>query len=254
MVSLTPSGPVQLPAGGDLLRHLQASPRPAVIQYHANDTRTELSGRVAVNWAAKTGSLLALHGLDDAAQSVLDLPVHWLSLVASLGISWDCSVTSFPDDDAGGTPNADCAADAELIVTSRPALWANHPGELLALTSVEAGERNEPGEATMTAALPDHAVDFDDEVQGQADQYPAPVPDLVSDTFGAAARLAQAEPQTTAVFERGLVLATGQRRISSQLWAAVREQWSRLSPVILVEASVLDPDRVAHLADTERLG
>lgn len=254
MVSLSSSGPSIARPGADLIAHVGASARPALIQYHQDGSRTELSGRVLVNWAAKTANLLEHHGIDTAGLAVLDLPVHWLTLAASLGISWDFDeIRCFGDGD-------DAVQDAALIVTTAPERWAEHSGELIVVTSLTGAS------GSSGAQLPSHAIDFDDEVASQADQHVGIAPDLITGTEGASLRLAAASPASAWAFEGGLILAERGTHLTEDLLAAVHEQWSRRCPVIMVEVTdaaedtggaggeTLAPERVEHLCEVERLG
>lgn len=65
MISLSSLSHTPLEPDADLIGHLAASGRPAIIHYTA-DGRTELSGRVAVNWATKTTHLIDSYGIDGA--------------------------------------------------------------------------------------------------------------------------------------------------------------------------------------------
>src|SRR5690625_4307988 len=63
MISLSSLSPAPSDPAADLIAHLAASGRPAIIHYTADDGRTELSGRVAVNWATKTTHLVDSYGI-----------------------------------------------------------------------------------------------------------------------------------------------------------------------------------------------
>lgn len=247
MVSLSPSGPSIARPGADLIAHVGASAHPALIQYHQDGSRTELSGRVLVNWAAKTANLLEHHGIDTSGMAVLDLPLHWLTLAASLGISWDFDEIrcSDVDDDPEGADGE--MQHAELVLTTRPTPWAAHPGELMVITSLTT-----PCEAG--SPLPSHAIDVDDEVAAQADQHFGAAPDLIAGTAGASERLTAGAETSARAFEGGLILAADSTRLSLEVLSAVHEQWSRRCPVILIDGEALDPDRVEHLREIERLG
>ncbi|MGO1182852.1 MAG: TIGR03089 family protein [Micrococcaceae bacterium] len=251
MVSLSSSGPAIARPGADLIAHVGASARPALIQYHRDGSRTELSGRVLVNWAAKTANLLDHHGIDTSGVAVLDLPLHWLSLAASLGISWDLAEIRYAAaEETVDADGVDGVNEAEMVFTTRPATWAQHPGELIVVTSLDEA----PESPESRASLPDHAIDFDDEVASQADQHPGAAPDLITGTEGASARWAAAAPESARAFERGLIVAADRARLSATVISAVHEQWSRRCPVILVDGRTLNPEQAARLGDVERLG
>lgn len=87
---------------------------PRLTWYGPDGERTELSGRVLANWVTKVANLLLEEGDAGPGTRVLvDLPVHWRSLVWVLG-SWTAGaeVVLAEEGRAGD--------DAEVVVTSRP--------------------------------------------------------------------------------------------------------------------------------------
>ena len=86
-----PNAPATVPA---LLAAATASDpgRPRLTWYGADGERVELSARVLANWVAKTANLLLEELLDPTPWDapplvVLDLPVHWRSVVWGLAAS-----------------------------------------------------------------------------------------------------------------------------------------------------------------------
>lgn len=245
MVSLDigrPAGPDPRP----LIERLEASPRPAVVQYpNVTDAqgRIELSGRVLVNWAAKTANLLDVEGLSTGSRVAVDLPAAWKSLAVTLGALWAGTEVTLCSQGSTDTVSSDA------VLTDRPDLWADHPGVLIAVS---------PG-ATDTefgTELPAHAVDLSAEVRQQADQFLLPAPDLSPATLPA---LAQDEvsdggsPTSASAWiveqSRGTAVAAGGQRLDAALLLAAITAWDSLRPVVLVHAESLseldEPSRQA---------
>ena len=250
MVSLDigrPAGPDPRP----LIERLEASPRPAVVQYpDAADPegRVELSGRVLVNWAAKTANLLDVEGLSTGSRVTVDLPAAWKSLAVTLGAVWaGAELTLCPR--LLGSAGAE---STDAVLTDRPEQWADHPGVLIAVS---------PG-ATDTefgAELPVHAVDLSAEVRQQADQFLLPAPDLSPATLPALAQdelpdggsvassdqLTEESASPTPPLEwiaeqsRGTAVTAGGRRLDAALLQAAVTAWDVLRPVVLVPAESL---------------
>ena len=115
--------------------------RPRLTWYGDGGERVELSGAVLQNWVSKTVNLL-VEEFDAAPGTVvtLDLPPHWRSVLWALA-AWRCGATV---ELAGDSP----AKGGDVVVTSRPAAWA----DLL----------SGPGAADLVAvALPALARSFD---------------------------------------------------------------------------------------------
>lgn len=150
---------------GPLVLRLASSPRPALVQepgapgeHGAVDQRIELSGRVTVNWAAKTAGLLADEGLGPGDPVALDLPAHWLSHALALGVL--CAGAKPADD--GATPAA--------VLTDRPERWTDPATAVFAVALPRGLELPTGG----TAADPS-VVDVAAEILGQPDALPGPV-------------------------------------------------------------------------------
>lgn len=241
------SGPDPRP----LLERLESSPRPALVQYPADEdaeARVELSGRVLVNWAAKTANLLDVEGLTTGSRAVVDLPAGWKSLAVALGALWT-GVELLPCP-TGAQPGE--AESADAVLTDSPEAWAEHPGTLIAVS---------PG-ATDTefgADLPAHAVDLSAEVRQQADQFLLPAPDLspgtlpslVQDAGGDAAQ-ESAAGEWISEQSRGTAVAAAGRRLDADLLLAAVTAWDALRPIVLVPAgSLAELDEAARQALSE---
>src|SRR5699024_2173398 len=120
MISLNPTPSNQpLEPGTNLVAHLAASPRPAIIHYAA-DGRTELSGRVAINWATKMTHLIDSYGIAAPDQWLVSLPLTLPYLALALGGAWT---------------RADCSADpaeAAGMLTRQPERYLSAAAELFA--------------------------------------------------------------------------------------------------------------------------
>src|SRR5699024_337633 len=88
MISLNPIPSNQpLNPGVNLIEHLAASARPAIIQYSEAD-RVELSGRVTINWATKMTHLIDSYGTVASAPLLVEFPVSWGSWALARGAAW----------------------------------------------------------------------------------------------------------------------------------------------------------------------
>lgn len=126
-----------------VLDTLQRDPgRPRVTWYGQDAERVELSGAVLVNWVTKTTNLLT-EELDVApgTRVLLDLPVHWRTLVWATA-TWRagaCVVTARPDGAAADGGSVDVVVShrpvqhsgaAALVAVALPALARSWPGTL----------------------------------------------------------------------------------------------------------------------------
>ena len=215
--SLSPTDPLE--PGADLIGHLAASPQPAIIHYTGHD-RTELSGRVAINWATKTTHLIDSYGIAAPDAMVVDVPVTWRAVVLVLGVAW-CAVTCVKEAD-----------DAAAVLTDRPENYQTAPGEILVT------HRDE-----VDPAL----INLDDEVLSHADQALLPAPDIIGNA------LTQAPvPPEADIRSGGVVIASSDARLSPALWSVMVDAWRRSTPVVLVDdAAAAQLDRII---ETERLG
>ncbi|SFV23786.1 TIGR03089 family protein [Micrococcus terreus] len=245
--SLSFSGPDPRP----LIDRLEASPRPAVVQYPGAadaEGRIELSGRVLVNWAAKTANLLDVEGLSSGSRMAVDLPAAWKSLAVSLGALWSGAELTL----IRSVPDSPDAVPTDAVLTDRPEQWVDHPGVLIAVSSGAT-------DTEFSGDLPAHAVDLSAEVRQQADQFLLPAPDLSPATLPA---LAQDErPDDGSVTSasawiveqsRGTAVAAGGRRLDAALLLTAITAWDTLRPVVLVPAeslSELDETSTQALTD-----
>lgn len=215
--SFSPTDPLQ--PGADLIGHLAASPQPAIIHYTA-EGRTELSGRVAINWATKTTHLIDSYGIASPDAMVVDVPVTWRSVVLTLGVAW-CDVTCSNDAD-----------DAAAVLTDRPEDYETTPGEIFVTHREE-----------VDPAL----INLDDEVLSHADQALLPVADVIGNALVDAP--APTEVQTHAA---GVIIRATDTRLSPALWSVMVDAWRRSTPVVLVDDAVMD--QLQRIIETERLG
>lgn len=220
MISLNPSPSNQpLEPGTNLIAHLAASPRPAIIHY-AEEGRTELSGRVAVNWATKMTHLIDSYGIAEPDEMLVDLPLTWRSLALTLGVAWTATTCSSDQDEAAAIltdqPEHYLSVEAELFVTHRD---------------------------EVDAAL----VDVDDEVLSHADQALLPVPDIIGN-----AQTTQQPSKHVETHSSGVVIRASKQRLDAATWWAIIDAWRRTQPVVLVED--IDDVQLERIITTERLG
>lgn len=237
MISLSLPSHQPLEPGADLIAHLAASPRPAIIHY-TTDGRTELSGRVAVNWATKMTHLVDSYGIQSPDTVLVDLPATWRSLVLALGTAW-CNLEATDDGDA-----------AAAILTDRPDAYPMTAAEVF---------------VTQHRPVDPALVDVDDEVLSHADQALLPVPDIIGQAQTRAQTQAQAQSQSqdeklaegaidghsVTVLRAGTVIRGTDVRMDTKLWWKIIDAWRRGTPVVLVEAS--SDAQVARIIATERL-
>lgn len=220
MISLNPTPSNQpLEPGTNLIAHLAASPRPAIIHYAA-DGRTELSGRVAINWATKMTHLIDSYGIAAPDQLLVSLPVTWRSLALALGVAWT------------GTACTDDPAEAAGILTDQPEHYLSAAAELFVT------HRDD-----VDAAL----IDVDDEVLSHADQALLPVPDIIGN-----AQTTEQPSQHVKTHPSGVVIRALEQRLDAATWWAIVDAWRRTQPVVLVED--INDAQLARIITTERLG
>lgn len=220
MISLNPTPSNQpLDPGDNLIEHLAASARPAIIQYSAAD-RVELSGRVTVNWATKMTHLIDSYGIAAPDPLFIDLPVTWRSLALVLGAAW-CDL-----------PFVTEASEAGAILTDRPDRYLTQSSEIFVTHHSD-----------VDAAL----IDVDDEVLSHADQPLLPVPDIIGN-----ARTDTSAGEQIQTHDAGTVMYNDELRLDAATWWTTVDAWRRTYPVILV-----DPVAAAQLqriVQDERLG
>lgn len=145
----------------DLLRLVTRDPgRPRLTWYGDDGERVELSGAVLENWVNKTTNLLVEEfDAGPRTQVVLDLPVHWRTVVWAFA-AWRVGATVvLTDENATGasTPHAD------VVVTDRPDRWTASGAELVAV-ALPALAR------AFDGALPAGAIDAASAVMTYGDQ------------------------------------------------------------------------------------
>lgn len=121
-------GPSPVPA---LLRRITADPgRPRLTWYGPGGERVELSGHVLDNWVTKTANLL-VEEMDagPGTTAVLDLPAHWRAVVWALA-AWRTGTRVVLHT---GAPASGSVAAGAVVVTTRPADWADAPAEVVAV-------------------------------------------------------------------------------------------------------------------------
>jgi|GEM_PF-2270652 len=220
MISLSSLSHAPLEPDADLIAHLAASGRPAIIHYTADDGRTELSGRVAVNWATKTTHLVDSYGIAAPDAIFVDVPVTWRSLVLALGVAW-CDLACAADAD-----------DADAILTDRPADYLAAAAELF-VTHAESADAS--------------VVHVDEEVLSHADQALLPVPEIIRHAV-----TDQPAPSGVDIRSAGVVIRSHQLRLDAGLWWVIIDAWRRSKPVVLVDAA--DDAQLQRIIETERLG
>src|SRR5699024_351557 len=118
MISLNPIPSNQpLNPGVNLIEHLAASARPAIIQYSEAD-RVELSGRVTINWGCKIAHLIDSDGTVASDTVVVVLAATWRALALVPGAAW-CDLEFVPE-----------ASQADAMLTDRPDHYLAQPAEI----------------------------------------------------------------------------------------------------------------------------
>lgn len=224
--------------------------RPRLTWYGAQGERVELSGAVLQNWVSKTVNLLVEEfDAGPGTRVVLDLPVHWRTVVWALA-AWRCGATAVLTDPAGPAAGA-----ADVVLTVRPDAWQGAGAELVAVT-LPALARRFDGE------LPPGAVDAAAAVMTYGDVVawaPEPEPD----------RTALEAPGTEPVTFAGLVppvagVEPGARVLVDggdpvgQVLRALLDVWAADGSAVLVERDAMaelrsDASRLTRLGETERV-
>lgn len=109
-----------------------ASPRLA---WSSSDGEAlELSGRVLANWTAKIANLLVEEAdAEPGTRVLLDLPVHWRSLVWALG-TWVAGAAVVTDVNGSGGGDAGSPGHVDVAVTTRPEAWVGRADLVVAVT------------------------------------------------------------------------------------------------------------------------
>ncbi|MCU1431911.1 MAG: hypothetical protein JWP95_1016 [Actinotalea sp.] len=113
-----------------VLRRLAADPgRPRLTWYGPDGERIELSGHVLDNWVTKTTNLLVEEfDVGPGTEVLLDLPVHWRTVVWAFAV-WRCGgCVVLPVARDAGPSEATVGTHPGLVVTDDPERWAGVPG------------------------------------------------------------------------------------------------------------------------------
>lgn len=219
----------------DMLSHLladdPASPRLTVYN-EADGTRMDFSAQTTENWASKVANFLREElDLDDDSVILCDLPVSWQTAMIALGALAAGVTVRFATDDA----NADATAEKPVVfftTTDKADEYAGH-GDVVVVTTDPFGR----GVEELGEQVPAGAIDFGPTVRFYGDFYPGqtqPLDELVAATPN-----------------KLRVLSTGWTD-----WASFSRQV--LSPLAgggsaVVVAGMVDTDRLAEIADNEKI-
>lgn len=155
----------------DLLRLITRDPgRPRLTWYGDDGERIELSGAVLENWVNKTTNLLVEEfDAQPGTRIVLDLPVHWRTVVWALA-AWRVGATVVLVSADDGTDDSGTARP-DVVVTARPGRWSGTRAELVAVALPALARR-------FDGDLPAGAIDAASAVMTYGDQVGwAPEPD-----------------------------------------------------------------------------
>lgn len=134
-----------------VLAQVTRDPGRPRLTWYGDDERVELSGHVLDNWVTKTANLLVEeYQAGPGTQVLVDLPVHWRTLVWAMAV-WRVGATVVLPTRA--------ATAADVVVTERP---AEHGGEVVAV-ALPALARSFDGD------LPDNVLDAAATVLGYGD-------------------------------------------------------------------------------------
>ncbi|WP_237685396.1 MULTISPECIES: TIGR03089 family protein [Arthrobacter] len=151
---------ISVPAILSTLRTRQAT-SPALTWYGPDSERIELSGKVLDNWVAKTSNLLVDElDAEPGIRLLLDLPVHWKTLVWALA-AWQTGCTVI----LGNNPSNSAAAP-DITVTASQESLDTVEGTVVAVDLGALALR-------FSGTLPAAAVDYAAEVRSYADTYMA---------------------------------------------------------------------------------
>lgn len=234
----------------DMLSHLladdPASPRLTVYN-EADGTRMDFSAQTTENWASKVANFLREElDLDDDSMILCDLPVSWQTAMIALGALAAGVTVRFATDDAiqsaagadGGSAGAETAASGTdepvvFFTTTDKADDYTGRGDVVVVTTDPFGR----GVEEIGEQVPEGTIDFGPTVRFYGDFYPGqtqPLSDLIAPTS-----------------EKLRVLSTGWTD-----WDSFSRQV--LSPLAgggsaVVVAGMVDTDRLAEIADNEKI-
>jgi uncharacterized protein (TIGR03089 family) len=152
----------------DLLRLITRDPgRPRLTWYGDDGERVELSGAVLENWVNKTTNLLVEEfDAGPGTRVVIDLPVHWRTVVWALAV-WRVGATAELVEPTGpgdaSTDGPDGSQRPDVVVTNRPAVWSGAGAELVAVALPALARR-------FDGDLPPGAIDAASAVMTYGDQ------------------------------------------------------------------------------------
>jgi len=236
----------------DLLRLITRDPgRPRLTWYGDDGERIELSGAVLENWVNKTTNLLVEEfDAQPGTRIVLDLPVHWRTVVWALA-AWRVGATVVLVSADDGTDDAGTARP-DVVVTARPGRWSGTRAELVAVALPALARR-------FDGDLPAGAIDAASAVMTYGDQVGwAPSVDLARDGLQASTETvthAALVPVPAEGLSAARVLVDGRGRLQDvlrDLLALYRADGSAvvLSPAMAVEFEE-DAGRRQRLITTE---
>ncbi|MFF2269682.1 TIGR03089 family protein [Cellulosimicrobium cellulans] len=231
----------------DLLRLVTRDPgRPRLTWYGDDGERVELSGAVLENWVNKTTNLLVEEfDAGPGTRVVLDLPVHWRTIVWALA-AWRVGTTvvlAAAEDD--GTTGAR-GTRPDVVVTARPDRWTGIRADLVAVALPALARR-------FDGDLPAGAIDAASAVMTYGDQVGwAPDPDPAAagleSTGAAVTSHADLVPGSLAP-----ALASGGARVLAPGGTTAEEALRTVLAVLADDGSVvlLSPGRARALAEDE---
>ena len=235
-----------------VLAQVTRDPGRPRLTWYGDDERVELSGHVLDNWVTKTANLLVEeYQAGPGTQVLVDLPVHWRTLVWAMAVWRVGAAVLLP---AGSAPAAD------VVVTDRP---AGHGGEVVAV-ALPALARSFDGD------LPDDVLDAAATVLGYGDVLTwMPEPDPTASALVLPGRAVPHEdlatwagaatPDGTAprvLIEPAPVDAADRGEAVAALLAEALTVYAADGSVVLCSPTVAadlggDPERRRHLIETE---
>jgi len=235
----------------ELLNLLVADPgRPRLTWYGPQGERVELSGAVLQNWVSKTTNLVVEEfDAGPGSRILVDLPVHWRTVVWALG-AWRCGSTLVlaPSDEA-----RTAAQPVDVVVTSRPDVWSGVEGDLVAV-ALPALARSFDGD------LPPGAIDAASAVMTYGDIVawaPETDPDEIAIAAGHESVRFSALVPEPAASRPSRVIVEGDRALGLVLHDLLAA-WAADGSAVLTSAETAlelrdDPARLARLRETERV-
>lgn len=248
------AGPVSTMPLPRILAQVTRDPGRPRLTWYGDGERVELSGHVLDNWVTKTANLLVEeYQAGPGTQVLVDLPVHWRTLVWAMAVWRVGAAVVLP---TGTAPTAD------VVVTDRP---AGYGGEVVAV-ALPALARSFDGD------LPDDVLDAAATVLGYGDVLTwmpepdptAPALELVGRTvphedLAAWAGVSAPDGSSPRVLvEPAPVDEAARRETVAALLAEALTVYAADGSVVLCSPSVADglaadPERRQHLIETEMI-